>query len=239
MKTKSLSIIVTLLLCITQISCAQQRKYATDKFDVEPFSAIKSNSVANITLKQASTTKVEASGSEDLLNALKISVSNGVLIIEMNDKVFKKLKRKSDKLQIDITTPDIRKIESEGVGNITLAGRIKTNELNIDTEGVGNLTIEDIQAEKIEIESAGVGNSILSGSANIVIITSEGVGNVKAENLKAKQLRVRSEGVGNVHCYASEDADIASEGIGSVTYYGNPKTKKINKNGIGKVKAGK
>ena len=50
--------------------------------------------------------------------------------------------------------------------------------------------------------------------------------------------RVNSDGVGNLRVFASESVDIHADGIGNVTYYGNPAQKHIHKDGIGRVKAG-
>lgn len=240
MKKKTFILSFTLFLAFLASGCLGQNKYATDTYDVEPFHSIKSESIANVIIRQAPTTSVKIHGPENLLNAIDVYVSKGKLVIKSQNKMFKKWKnRNRNKVVITITTPTLREIESEGVGNITMEGEIRTAELKIETEGVGNVKADNIVAERVEIDSEGVGNIIVRGTTNYAYIKSEGVGNIKAQQLKAKRLKVVSEGVGNVVCYASENIDATSGGVGNITYYGNPKTKNINKNGIGKIRLGK
>ena len=78
----------------------------------------------------------------------------------------------------------------------------------------------------------------MGGKADKVEIDSEGVGNVEADKLIAREAIVSSEGVGNVSCYASEYLKIRSQGIGNVKYYGKPTETDLSKDGIGKIRAG-
>ncbi len=240
MKKKTSILTFILLLVFISQGCLGQEKYVTDTYDVENFHSIKSESIANIVIRQTPTTSVKIHGPENLLNAIDVYVSDGKLVIKSENKMFKKWKnRNRNKVIINIMTPVLCKIESEGVGNIIMEGEIKTAELKIETEGVGNVKANNIIAEQIEIDSEGVGNIIIGGTADYASIKSEGVGNINAQQLKAKRLKVISEGVGNVICFASDNLDATSGGIGNITYYGNPKTKNINKNGIGKIRSGK
>ena len=229
--------LVTLLLAVSSSSCAQTRR-ATDQFEVSDFTAIESSVVANIQIRQSPRTSVTAEGSEEMLNALDVRMENGKLILDMEESFLKRFRKRSQNLVISITTPTLTRIDSEGVGNITIDGSFSSPELIIQSEGVGNITAANLRAEKVTIHSQGVGNITLGGTADNVDISSEGVGNVNADGLKAKRAVVSSEGVGNVSCHASEYLKVRSEGIGNVRYLGNPKEKDLSKDGIGKIKAG-
>ncbi|HBB01111.1 MAG TPA: hypothetical protein DCZ19_08610 [Porphyromonadaceae bacterium] len=229
--------LITMLLAVTSSSCAQSRR-ATDQFDVSDFTTIESSVVANIQIRQSPRTSVTAEGSEEFLNALDVRMDNGKLVLNMEKSFLKRFGKRSQNLVISITTPTLTRIDSEGVGNITIDGTFTSPELTIQSEGVGNITAENLRSEKVVINSQGVGNITLGGTADSVDISSEGVGNVHADGLKAKRAVVSSEGVGNVSCHATEYLKVSSQGIGNVHYLGNPKEKDLSKDGIGKIKAG-
>lgn len=226
---------VTLLLAVSS-SCAQTRR-ATDQFEVSNFTTIESSVVANIHIRQSSNTSVTAEGNEEMLNALDVRMENGKLVLDMEESFLKRFRKRSENLVISITTPTLTRIDSEGVGNILIDGAFTSPELIVQSGGVGNITAENLRCQKVIIDSEGVGNIDLGGTADNVEISSEGVGNVNADRLKAKSAIVSSEGVGNVSCHASEYLKVRSEGVGNVRYSGNPAKKELSKNGIGKIKA--
>ncbi len=237
MKKLFLFTLVTLL-AVSNSTYAQSRR-ATDQFDVSNFTAIETSVVGNIQIRQSSKTTFTAEGSEDMLNALIVRMENDKLVIDMKENFFNNLFRKRTKnLAISITTPNLTRIESEGVGNIVLDGTFNTPELKIESDGVGNITADNLLTRKVVVESDGVGNVTLGGIADFVDISSDGVGNVNTIKLKAKRVKVDSDGVGNVNCYASEYIKVNSDGVGNVTYYGKPAKTEFFKNGIGKIKAG-
>ncbi|OJV87224.1 MAG: hypothetical protein BGO34_12825 [Bacteroidia bacterium 44-10] len=234
----SATLILIAVLFTACISVGAQSRQAADQFEVSEFTAIESSVIANIHIKQSPTVSVTAEGSEELLNILDVRMDNDKLILTMEDRHLKKNNKRSDKLLISISTPTLTRIDFDGVGNIEIEGTFSTPELTIDSEGVGNLTADRLDVGSIYISSQGVGNTTLGGKADKVEIQSEGVGNVNTAELTARSAVVTSQGVGNVSCYASEHLKVRSEGIGSVRYYGNPADKELNKEGLGKIKAG-
>ncbi len=236
MKTNFTLSLIVMLIAFNQLSHAQTR-IAHDKFDVGNFHTIKASTVANISIKQSNTTEVTAEGNEELLNALDVQLRNGILILDMNDKILRKYKKRNDRLKINISVPSLKEIEHEGVGGITIRNKFSVPELIINSEGVGNITAENLDCDFVKVDLEGVGNISLAGVANRVEIDSEGMGNISAVKLKANEAIVSSEGVGNVSCYASDFLKVRSEGIGSVDYYGNPARKDLGKKGIGRINA--
>lgn len=240
--SNSIKLMIFAMLLVSQMACAGTNNQNADKdmvkkeFSVTAFSEIDSEIVGNIEVVQSPQTSVTAEGKERLVENLKIWVEEGELKLEMKDRLrFKKWKGSRPKLTVYISTPELSKVSSEGVGNIKLKSEIKVSELKIDSEGVGNISADNITAGFIKVESDGVGNIALKGSADNLEIESEGVGNINTRDLKAQHVKVSSEGVGNISCYASGSIDIKSEGVGNVSYYGNPELKTIIKNGVGRV----
>lgn len=240
MKTKTitiLSFVALVLFTSIQASCAQER-ITRRSFPVSSFSNIESNTIGNIIFTQSPTTSVTAEGSAELIDLLQISVKNNTLVIDSKNKVWRN-RRGNTRLEIRISSPNIREFENDGVGNVTFNGKIQTPEFKITSNGVGNFKASNVDCSRILIESDGVGNITLGGKTDYLKIDSDGVGNISTEDLDAKTAIVSSDGVGNVRVYSTESIDIEADGIGNVTYYGNPANKHISKDGIGKVRAGK
>lgn len=237
MKTTTFFAILIVLFTASSTSCAQTR-IANDKFEVDDFTAIEASVVGNIEITQSNTTSVTAEGSEELLDQLDVQMNDGKLILKMEESLWKRFKRNSNKLTIHIFTPTLTRVEFEGVGNIRILESFTTPELVISSTGVGNFTALGLNCDFVKIDSEGVGNTILGGKTDRLEIDSEGVGNVEADKLIARETIVSSEGVGNVSCYASEYLKAKSQGIGNVKYYGKPKETDLSKDGIGKIRAG-
>lgn len=231
-------------LLLTQLSCASnhyEKEKSTERtYQVSSFEIINSEIVGNIEVSQAPVTSISAIGDQKLLDNLIVEVEDQKLKLSMKENLRNfNLKRKSAKLTVYISMPHLIKLESEGVGNIRLIGDIQSPELTIQSDGVGNISSDNLKSEYLQIESEGVGNILLHGSSNEMSIHSNGVGNINAHKMIANQVRIKSDGIGNIKCHAVESLDIESSGIGNVTYWGNPVTKNLNKNGIGKIKEGR
>lgn len=244
MKLRHITFILALAGAVTFFSCqatAQQSNvYKNVNYTIGNFNSISSNTIANIIVKQDNATALRVEGNERLINNLKIYVKNNILYINMKDERMhnRNFLKRNNKLSIYVTTPQLRSLSRAGVGNISLEGTFNAPNLTIKNEGVGNITSENLVANTLNVTSEGVGNITLKGRTNNLTIDNQSVGNVNAEGMIAKNAKVSSDGVGNVHFYASESMDVESDGVGNVTYYGNPKVKNIEKDGVGRVKAG-
>lgn len=236
---KNLKILLSsLLLVVIATSCtyAQKQTFTNKTYPIQSFTSVESDVVGNIIYTQSNRVSVRAEGDKELVDRLIISEKNGILSISLEGKFTSK---KKQKLTIYISSPAIEAVDTEGVGNWVMKGKVKADNLVIDFDGVGNFEALELQSNNIKVDYEGVGNLTLGGTTNFVEITSEGVGNVKTQDLMAKKAVIKSSGVGSVKCYASESIDLINSGVGSITYYGNPTNKNMNNSGIGKIRAGK
>ena len=238
-------IFLTTLICAFGILFSAQsrtqdraNKRITRNYNVRDFVKIESETAADIRFTQSPDFSVRAEGNQDAIDELQVTVKNGTLVLKNSKSFLKTRKSKRSKVTLFISSPDLQKINSDGVGNITLQGEVSVNGLVIDSDGVGNISAENLICKRLSVDSDGVGNITLKGQAQLIEVRSDGVGNVNLQEMRANNVRVNSDGVGNLRVFASESVDIHADGIGNVTYYGNPAQKHIHKDGIGRVKAG-
>lgn len=220
----------------TSCTFAQNKVLTTKTFPLQSFTSVESDIVGNIIYTQSSKVSIQAEGDKELIDNLRVNEKNGVLKVTHVLKINIKNKKK---LTLYISSPTIVSIDSDGVGNWVMKGKVKADNLKIEFDGVGNFEALDLESNKIKVDYEGVGNLSLGGSANFLVIESEGVGSINAENMRAKNAIIKSFGVGSVKCYASESIDLTNSGVGSITYYGNPTVKNMKNTGVGKIKAGR
>ena len=232
------TILSALLLVVVATSCtlaSQNREKVEKSFSIKSFTSVRSHIVGNVIYTQSDDVSVYAEGEKRLMDLLVITEeSDGALHIFLDAKI--KNVRKRD-LTVYISSPTIEKAILSGVGGFKMEGTVDVDNLIIDFEGVGNFEAMYLKANNVEVTYEGVGNLILGGTTNYLTIDSDGVGLVNAEKLRAKNAVVRSNGVGGVRVYASESIDIYNNGVGNVSYYGDPEVKDLKNSGVGKIRA--
>lgn len=104
-------------------------------------------------------------------------------------------------------------------------------------EGAGYAELNDLSGDSIDIGFQGAGKLVAKGSVKLLKLQAQGVGDVDTKDLKAERADVSFEGIGAVKVHASDRLDAVVQGMGSLAYYGNPKTVNKTVEGIGSVKS--
>lgn len=204
------------------------------RMELSEFNGIYCDVVANITIEQGDEYLIEARGPEMIVHVIQPEVRNRVLYIE-TAKEYKI--RKGEGIDIRVVSPDIEQISNDGVGNITFKGTTEVDVIKVKNDGVGNITFNDLQCRTIIVDNDGVGNVTLKGKcAESATFESDGVGSIHADDFEVANLTAKLDGVGSIQCYATESITCVSNGIGSISYKGEPKKADIRQNGIGKVR---
>jgi hypothetical protein len=181
----------------------------TEKRSIASFDSIDANYVGSIQVRSQGQESLEISGDDNIIPLITTEVKNGTLYIRPT-----KGYNPQQKLQIIISTPDLKKFVFDGVG--------KANLSNVNNDG-------------LEIVVNGVGDFSASGETKEADITLSGVGSLDAKNLHTVNAKVNSTGVGNVDIYVTGQLDAQASGVGKINYYGSPKIVNRQTEGIGKI----
>lgn len=181
---------------------------------VAPFIAINCNGPLNVTVEAGLTQSVRVSGDERFVAAVKTAVNDRELTISMTDHGFKTLHGDS---QVTITLPALSRLKMEGAGETRL---------------------RKINSERLDVSYQGAGKLQASGKVKYLRLAARGVGEVDTRNLQADRVDVNFEGVGSVSVYARELLNAVVRGMGTLEYYGHPRTVNKTAEGIGSVRAG-
>lgn len=103
--------------------------------------------------------------------------------------------------------------------------------------GAGATEILHINGERFELVSEGAGMVKLGGKVKNLNLIAKGVGLVDAKGLTAQNAEVALNGLGAVEVRVKDQLNASVNGIGSLTYFGNPAHVNKSVNGLGRVSA--
>jgi hypothetical protein len=183
----------------------------TEQRSVASFTAIEVKCAGTIRVQFQEQKKLEISGDDNILPLITTEVRNDTLYIQSSKDYNPK-----DKLQINVSIPNLNKFVFAGAGEADLS---------------------NVKNERLEIAMSGAGSLQATGETKEADITLTGAGSVDAKNLQAVNARVNSTGVGQVDLYASGQLDAKASGVGEINYYGNPKVVNRKAGGLGGINA--
>ena len=200
---------LALLLCLASVAA-----HAGDQTrSVGPFNKIAISGPMNLTVDAGKPFSVTVQGDAKFIGRVTTKVVNGELRISMDDDASIRM----------------RKTERVVVSMPALA--------SFDAEGAGLARLNNVQGERLDVDYRGAGSLVINGKVRHVRIDAEGVGEVDAKGLIAQEANVSFEGIGAVSIHASEKLTVDVEGMGNLTYYGNPRIVNKSVSGIGSVSA--
>jgi len=179
-----------------------------------PFSSISVQGPISVTVDAGTAQSLTVRGNDKFVQGLVSEVVDGELRLRMRDKHFSTT---SSEQRILITLPALRAFSAEG------AGEIKLNK---------------IRGERLDVDYRGAGSMDINGAVKSFKMKAEGVGQVDAKALIANNADIQFRGVGEVQVYASDRLDAVVQGMGSLRYYGKPRTVNKSAAGLGSVSAG-
>jgi len=171
--------------------------------------------------------KVEAP-SDDMYDAIKVDSDGGALKLSVSKTRFY-----LNRIDLHIGFPDLREIEVNGDIKLTTDGYLDVKDLYVLVEGAANVDMS-LKSQNIRVKCEGGVILELRGVTNSLDVKVSGAGHANARELNAKEVTFRVEGVGFGSVHATEILDVKIEGVGKVTYKGNPEIKRII-SGLGKV----
>jgi hypothetical protein len=180
-----------------------------------PFTSIKVQGPISVTVDAgAAQQSLTVRGTDKFLNGLSSEVVDGELRLRLRDKGM--TTHQGDQ-RIIIAMPQLRAFNAEG------AGEIKLN---------------NVRGERLDVGYRGAGSMAINGKVNTFRMNAEGVGEVDTRALIASDVAVRFQGIGDVKVYAKDKLDVLVQGMGSLSYYGKPRSVNKSVQGLGSVSAG-
>ena len=203
-----IALICSGLLFITFANAAEQTR------TVPAFKSINNKGAFSLVIEVGKTQSVVVKGDDKFISKITTEVVGDELMVAYREKNSIKI---SEDTQVVITVPELVKFKMEGVGPTV---------------------INNVAGPRFEVSYEGVGSLIVKGKTQMLKLKVQGVGMVDTKGLIAETADVNLEGVGSVKVYASERLKASVQGIGSLNYYGNPRSISKTVEGIGSMRAG-
>lgn len=181
---------------------------------------------------------------ENLLSALKIESTDGILMIEAkkgsqispttleingHSSGLTKLSTSGSTdfyLKSDLTTDNLE-ISSSGGSDVYLKNPVRISGLcKFSLSGGSDLKATDLECDEIEVRTSGGSDISLAGNANSGLYRSSGGSDINAYNLVVKSLDCASSGGSDIETTVTESLDASASGGSDIRYKGNPKVNK-------------
>ena len=208
---------LTLSLATVAALFALQARAADETRSVAPFTAISNSGPVNLHIEVGKAQSVRVSGSDELVSDLQTEVVDNELRLHMGRDTTH-FNRNHDALNVTITVPQLTAFTMGGAGETT---------------------ITHMSGDKLEVRFGGAGSLKADGAVKNLTMNVGGVGSIDTRELHAETAKVNVGGVGSVKVWASNELDASLGGVGSLTYYGDPKTVNTHGGGLGSISKAK
>lgn len=230
MKIKIAFLAATILLFAFSTE-AQEQKEIT----VNSFSEVKFEGAAHWILIPASEEKVVIeSKSKDIFDKITVKQSESLLTISTIEK-DKSITKLFKSITIKVYFKSLDKVSLSGVGSVKADKQITAEKFTATLRGTGNIEL-NIRCSEFVGNMFGTGTLNVIGTADMGVIRVEGVGTFEGYEFVTIDMDITVSGVGVAKVYATGNLTATLNGVGSIRYMGDPKTKNLDSNGLGSIK---
>jgi hypothetical protein len=181
----------------------------TETRNLDSFDAVEISGAYTVKIASGGKHNLQIEADDNLLPLIKTEVLDGRLVISSKEGFNT---RKSP--VVTISMPDVKRIEASGASNFEISG---------------------VKNVSLELNLSGASSMDLAGETGTLKIDMAGAGSIDAKNLHAKNVNLNTSGAGSASVYATDALNVAISGVGSVDYYGQPKSVKKNISGFGSL----
>lgn len=215
-------------------SDGEDRTPITETQKLDSFTEIEFRGGGTIYLEQAEENSIKIEGSKTAVEAVKIEIRNGRLLIDQDRSTWQWL-TEVEAPTFTISFSDLSHFKLEG-GAIVVANDLKLENLSLEVSGGASLSMDNFFAESIVMDIEGGISVEINGEASRQELNFSGGIDYKAEDFKGEDVKLKMEGAGSAILWASETLDLDLSGAYNVEYYGKPRLSQ-NVQGIGNLEA--
>lgn len=232
----ALAALLSLTSCVCNKYSSDDGKKTIKDITVKPFSKINITSSANVYFVQGDTTSVRLKGGAKSIDNIIIKNSGDALVITRKTQkginVFNM--SSTGKVDIYITSPNLRGVKITGSGDFEAAGHIDTDKIDINITGSGDADLGHIICNSAALTVTGSGDidikELRCGSSKTNI---SGSGNIEFQDLQADDSRFNVSGSGDIDVKNARIKNGSCEVRGSGTISINGKVDNLQKHVFG------
>ena len=185
--------------------------------NVTPFKTIDARGPVSLVVEVGKTHSVRVEGDQKFIERVRTEVVGSELRLSYDDKNKGNVNIR-DGERVVVTMPELASFRGEGAGLMIL---------------------NNIRGDQFDVNYRGAGSLQMNGRVGHLRLNAEGVGEVEAKDLVAQDADVTFRGIGEVSVHAKNKLNATVQGLGNLTYYGQPRSVSRSVSGIGNVTAAK
>lgn len=213
--------IAIILLLIS--SCSKNNQVTTREVAVLTFDHIELNGAFDLILTEGEALSVSVKGYENSIEKVNFNNVADTLYVT-NDRKFKWLTPKKNKIEILITSPPLKRVKADGGSYVSTTNPITTDEFGLILTGKSaeaNLTL-DCGVFYFWNNFPTGGKVTLTGTTDILKLWNTALMSVDAENLICTTALVENYSKGDCIVNVQEDLAYRIDGSGNIQVHGNP-----------------
>jgi len=203
------------------ITCSPRNR--NDHPDLTDFDEIHVNGMVHATIRQGNNYSVEVVGPNKDKNRYDIHQDGDVLYIELvhdNNQPFWKKGFNWKELKVNITMPDLSRLEAKGAGDITLVN-FETDDLTI--EALGAIKIHgECHTNNLNATVSGASEMNIRGNSHSMNCTIQGASTLKANDFEVEDATVSAHGASHAKVYVTHALEMTESMASKIDYRGNP-----------------
>lgn len=214
---------------------------------------VKVDGVVSLVVRQGQPAKLVLTGEQRWLDRTTTRQDGDTLRIDTHSGEKNIRLSRDGGVHAVLTLPSLRAVSTESLGSTDVRGfsgdaldlalegagsmkvMCKYKSLNANLGGLGSMDIDGGDFDALDINLRGAGLVTLSGSARSLKADLGGLGSLDAKRFQAQNVDLDLSGLGNATVNATRDARLNLSGMGSVTVFGNPPSRKVSVDGLGNV----
>ncbi|MCF0070316.1 DUF2807 domain-containing protein [Dyadobacter sp. CY261] len=228
MKQIFLKISITLSLALIFQSCVYINKdedipprgETTRTYDFRNFDELEVSDAIRVNVIAGSSFSVEATGERNDLDDLNIFVQDGKLTARYNNSW-----RKRQRMDIDITMPDLTGVDFSGAVNATIDDFENLPSIEIDLSGASQCDFEG-SGTNLKFDINGASQLNLFGKMKYLDGETSGASQLNAFDLQTEESDLEVSGASNAKIWITRLLKVKASGASTVRYRGNPKVEK-------------
>ena len=186
------------------------------EISLDQFDGIKNGFSCDLYITQGEHQKIVLEGQQNILDNLRLEVSDKVLKIK-----YDKMVKKSDPVKIYITMNTLTEVSISGSGSLASTNQFNgLDDLQLAVSGSGNIRLE-VDARDIAMGVSGSGDITLGGTANEIDISVSGSGGIDSRDLAASRCKISISGSGDATIFVKDELDARISGSGNIRYRGD------------------
>lgn len=185
--------------------------------DFDPFHTVHIATAGTVNLTQSDTQSVKVTVDDNLLEYIRLSVSNNILTIDIEPG----FSLSNMHLTVDVKLPVLNELHTSSAGNFVGQNLFSCNELRLFSSSAGNIFL-NLDANYLYTNLSSAGNASLSGTVSTHNALVSSAGGLHAFNLITDTTTITLSSAGNAEVYVNDLLNATLSSAGSLYYKGNP-----------------